>query len=138
MKTLPFTQEQMESLKSNPYTACVSPRQIFFTLEFKLFALKEAQNGMKSVKIFQKAGYDPEVLGKERMYCVIKRIKKEAASEQGLHVSKGEKSRERLSKEMLEKKQTAATIKAMQKKILQLEQELEFLKKTASLRHSMK
>lgn len=133
MNTLPFTQEEVELLKSNPYTAHVTENRISFTLNFKIFAIKESQAGLTSVQIFQKAGYDPAVLGKDRIYKTMKRLKKEAASDRGLHAGPKEKSNQKRSEELLNKKRTDAQLKAMQKKILRLEQELEFLKKIATL-----
>ncbi|MDO5520579.1 MAG: hypothetical protein Q4G58_08820 [bacterium] len=132
MKSIPFTQEQINILSLNPYTASVSTHVIRFTLDFKVFALKEAQGGSTSTKIFEKAGYDPKTLGKTRMYNVMKAIKREAASARGLQPPKGlskEKQAEQFAKTDLSKKHTATAIRDLQDKVVQLEEKIEFLSK---------
>ena len=57
---IPFTKEQKESLKSNPFTLSVNDYQIRFTVEFKKFLLSErGKNATPWKEIFRKAGYDP-------------------------------------------------------------------------------
>lgn len=132
MKSIPFTQDQINQLNQNPYTAYVTSNTIRFTLDFKIFALKEAQAGATSVKIFMKAGYDPEILGKTRIYHVLKRIKKEAASPQGLQPPKGltkEKEAEEFAKTELSKLKTSTAIDELQAKVIKLEEKIEFLSK---------
>lgn len=133
MRYEPFTKEQIEILKHNPYTALISETRIYFTMEFKLFALKEIQNGLNSIKIFEKAGYEPTVLSKQRMYSTIKNIKREAASPEGLRPPRGTKQAERFAKEELSKKKNSTAIKELQERIVYLEQEIEFLKKISLL-----
>ena len=123
----------MEILKQNPYTEWISEKRIHFTMEFKLFALKQIQEGMTSVKIFEKAGYDQSVLNKQRMYSAIKNIKREAASPEGLKPPRGTKRAEQFAKEELSKKRNSTAIKELQERIVYLEQEIEFLKKISLL-----
>ena len=57
---IPFTPNQIEELKSNPFTLSVNELQIRFTVEFKKFLLAEREkNGTPWKEIFRKAGYDP-------------------------------------------------------------------------------
>ena len=132
MKSIPFTQNQMNLLYQNPYTAKVTSNTISFTLEFKIFALNEAQAGTSSVKIFIKAGYDPEILGKQRIYSAIKKIKKQAASPRGLQPPRGmtkEKRAEQFAKAELSNMKTATAIDELQNKVIALEEKIEFLSK---------
>ena len=138
MKTIPFTQEQLEILRRNPYTEWVSPQRIHYTMDFKIFALKESNAGVSSVKIFEKAGYDPEILGKQRIYCTIKKIRQQAASPEGLQQSRGAKSAKRFATEELNKKKNSTAIKQLQDRIVYLEQEIEFLKKISLLDQQLK
>lgn len=127
-----FTQEEMDIIRQNPYVVSVSSTKISYSLEFKKFAMKHSKEGMKSTEIFQKAGFDTEMLGKSRMYAAIKKIKKEAASPNGLHEPWGKSKEQRLAEfaeEDFSKKQTQKAIQDLQKKILHLEQQIEFLKK---------
>lgn len=127
-----FTPEQMEQLKQNKYVISVSPNKISYTLEFKQFALKEAALGVKSPEIFRKAGFDPAVLGKSRMYAALKTFKRQEASPEGLRPSR-KKSREdclaEFAKEDYSQKHTKVAIRELQNRIVHLEQQVEFLKK---------
>lgn len=134
MKTIPFTNEQIEILKKNPYTAYVTSQRIQYTLDFKIFVIKESEAGLTSVKIFQKAGYAPDIIGIQRIYSTVKRMKKEAVSKEGLQAPHPTKKAERFAQEDFSKKQTNKAIDELQNRIVFLEQELDFLKKTATLR----
>ena len=130
-----FTQDDMDILSQNPYVVSVCSTKISYSLAFKKFAVKQAQEGVRSTEIFRRAGFDPEMLGKPRMYSAIKKFKKEAASPEGLHEPRGKSKEERLAKfakEDFEKKQTKVAIRELQQKIVHLEQEIEFLKKIQS------
>lgn len=127
-----FTQEEMNIIRQNPYVVNVSPAKITYSLAFKKFAIEQAQLGLKSTQIFPNAGFDPEILGKPRMIAALKKFKREAASPEGLREPKGKSRAERLdafAKEDFEKKHTKVAIRELQKKIVHLEQEIEFLKK---------
>lgn len=125
-----FTEQQIEILKQNPFTASVSESQIRFTVEFKRFLLNEREkNGTQWKHIFQKAGYDPEILGKTRILRIVDRVRAEAASPKGLHdtVAKNHFSKEN------ERVQTQKAIRQLQEEVLRLQQQVEFLKKTQML-----
>ena len=131
-----FTPEEMEELRKNKYVLNVTENVISYSLEFKQFVIKEAQKGLTSPEIFKKAGFDPDILGKPRIYGAVKHIKKQSKSPKGLRASHGKSDEERLAKfakQDLEKKQTKAAIRELQNKIVHLEQQIEFLKKIQSL-----
>lgn len=130
-----FTQDEINILAQNPYVISVCATKISYSLAFKKFAIKQAQEGLKSPEIFLSAGFDPEMLGKPRMYSALKSFKKEAASSEGLHEPRGKSKEERLAefaKEDFEKKHTKVALRELQQKIVHLEQEIEFLKKIQS------
>ena len=127
-----FTPDEINILKQNPYVINVTSAKISYSLAFKKFAVQEAQKGTKSPEIFKKAGFDPEILGKPRMYSALKKIKKEAASPEGLREPRGKSKEERMAefaKKDLAQKQTKVAIRELQDKIVHLEQQIEFLKK---------
>lgn len=130
-----FTPEEIEHLRQNKYVLSVTANRIAYSLEFKQFVIKEAEKGTMSPDIFRKAGFDPEALGKPRMYAAVKAIKKQANSPEGLRPSRG-KSRDEciaeFAREDFEKKQTKTAIRELQKRIVHLEQQIEFLKKIQS------
>ena len=141
-KRIPFTKQQQELLMSNPYTAKVSAHRLIFTLEFKKFAMRELQTSKCTNRmIFEKAGYDTELLGHERMKSLMRLIKAEAASPEGLREPKEgtrEQNLERKLKEDLTKKKTDTAIRELQERVNHLEQQVEFLKKISSLRKKPK
>lgn len=131
-----FTQQEIEILRSNIYTLRVSEQQIAFTYDFKVQAAKLLEQGVSFRKILIDLGYDPEILGTARMYMISKRLHKEMRSPEGIHETRG-KSREQIleelaAKDLSDKKQKAA-IKELQRQVLLLGQEVEFLKKISLL-----
>ena len=123
---IPFTPQQKETLASNPFTLSVNDYQIRFTIEFKRYLLAEREkNGTPWKEVFQKAGYDPEILGTKRMEAIIRNIRDEAASEQGLRETASKKAK---SKE-LEHKNAQKAIEELQKEVIHLQQQIDFLKK---------
>lgn len=130
MKQLPFTTEQVKILQENPYTFSITTTSIKYTFDFKIFFANQLNKNLSSVKIFQMAGYDPDILGKERIYNFSKRLKKEIASPGGLkdHTMKLRSSNAKADEE----RRTDTKIKNMQEKIDHLTQELEVLKKTSA------
>lgn len=131
-----FTPEEIEQLRQNKYVLSVTENKISYSLEFKQFVLKEAEKGSKSPEIFAKAGFDTEILGKSRMYAAVKGVKKQAKTPEGLRASSKKSRDERLaefSQEDYSKKHTKVAIRELQKKIVHLEQQIEFLKKIQSL-----
>lgn len=132
-----FTKEQLESIKSNPFTARVTDNSITFTYEFKEFVMKKTQEGYFSVDIFRQAGYDVDALGKSYIYHKIKKIREEAASPGGLKQLKSSKRAQKFAEEDLKRHRTETSLKILQDRIVYLEQEIEFLKKTEILEREL-
>jgi len=131
MTKVPFTQEQKEVLQKNPFTLSVNDYQIRFTVEFKKFLLSEREkNGTPWKEIFRKAGYDPDMFKQSRIDSIVRNIRMEAASSKGLHETTSSKA---LLKED-ERKQNKKAIQELQKEVLRLQQQVEFLKKIQMLR----
>ena len=62
-----FTPEQINELRNNKYTYKVTQKTIQFTIEFKERYIFERKQGVSPKKILYDAGYDPEVLGNNRI-----------------------------------------------------------------------
>jgi hypothetical protein len=127
-----FTSEEIEALQANPYTACVTPKVIKFTLAFKQEFWRLSAEGCTGNMAFRKLGYAPEVLGFERVHNITKRIRREAKTPEGLR--EHSKSRMRLSREGfknadLEKMSRRESEQRMQNEIVYLQQQIAFLKK---------
>lgn len=126
-----FTDEEKAELLSNPYTFRVSDCKVVFTLAFKRFVLSEIDKpGMSSAKVFQKAGYRLALFSERRRLYIIRRIRKEAASEEGLQEPKPAR------KDTPAKKQASAQIRELEERIQILEQQIDFLKKSRHLRET--
>ena len=135
MSNQKFTQKEMDIISQNPYVVSVCPTRIVYSLAFKQFAIKHSQQGMKSTQIFLEAGFNPEMLGKKRIYSALKKFKKEAASPEGLREPRGKSKEERLvdfAQEDFSKKHTKTAIRELQQRVIHLEQQIEFLKKIQS------
>ena len=131
MTKIPFTPEQKEALQRNPFTLSVNDYQIRFTVEFKKFLLSERQkNGTPWREIFRKAGYDPDIFQQTRIDSIVHHIKLEAESPKGLHETAS--SRLRLKEDQY--KQDKKAIQDLQKEVLRLQQQVEFLKKMQMLK----
>ena len=127
-----FSPEEVEALGANPYTKRVSSEQISFTLTFKEEFWRLSVEGCTGHVAFRKLGYDPEVLGFERVHNITKRIRHAARTPEGLRGSV--KSRMRISKENfsraeLEKMSHRESEQRLQNEIVSLQQQMAFLKK---------
>ena len=126
-----FTPTQKEILQANPFTLFVDERQIRFTLEFKEYLLSEREkNGTPWKEVFRKAGYDPDILGEQRITKAVTSIRKEAASERGLHETISKKTQVKINEKQKEK----VAIRDLQQEVIRLRQEVEFLKKIQMLK----
>lgn len=129
---IPFSKEQQEMLAANPFTLSVNDYQIRFTLEFKKYLLAERErNGTPWKEVFRKAGYDPKVLGKGRIDGIVQTVRKEAASETGLHETAPKKTK---ASENPEKQRMQTAIRELREEVEILKQQIEFLKKTRAVR----
>ena len=138
MSKTKFTNSQIETLKSNPYTLTVTASQITFTREFKELFWNDYQSRMTPRSIFQKYGYDPEILGRSRMTGFQQMLKREVNA--GLSFHEGARP-SGLRKELLspaDDTSSANTIKDMQHRLEYLEQEMDFLKKVISAKNTRK
>lgn len=128
---VPFTPEQIAALAVNPYTLSVNEYQIRFTVAFKKYLLAEREaHGTPWKEVFRKAGYDPDVLGAGRIERIVTNVRREAASEKGLHETASQK---KFSDKDLEKQQMRTAIRDLQNEVIRLNQMVEFLKKTQQL-----
>lgn len=138
MKRKPaYTPEQVEILKSNPYTHYVSQYTLVFTLEFKQFFWEKLKEpGMNAPKIFRLAGYDTSMLTKSKIDRTLEGIKAEAASPDGLQPPHAKSEAERakaFAAKDLSRQRTEKSLKELQDRIVYLEKQIEFLKKISNL-----
>ncbi len=80
-----FAGEQIKALRENPFTDFVSVTTIRFTVEFKEMFVAAMDSGKTIRSIFRDSGYDPDVLGRERMKSFAHRVRKEQRKNGGFH-----------------------------------------------------
>ena len=127
-----FTSAEVEELRANPYTEKVTEIQISFTLAFKEAFWRLSLEGCTGNMALRRLGYDPEILGFERVHNITKRIRHAAHTPEGIRGVK--KSRMRISREQfshaeLEKMSRRESERRLQNEIVYLQQQMAFLKK---------
>jgi len=129
-----FTNEEVEMLRSNPYTYAVTPHILSFTKEFKELFWKEYQGGEIPRQILEKHGYPADALVQERILGIAHTIKGQYYSEEGLR----EGSLKRNPSAGTPCATTEETVRQLQNEVQYLRQEMEFLKKISSIRTTRK
>ena len=130
-----FTPEEMEQLRSNPYTYKVTACQIFFTAEFKERFYRLRQEGRLLNEVITTLGYDPDVLGEKRIDGISHLINKAVREGKGFHEGVAPRT-SILDEECPEL--TRENFLKMQHELLYLKQEMEFLKKSSSPKYFQK
>jgi hypothetical protein len=124
-----FTPEDVKTLRDNPYTYKVSHQTIFFTLEFKELFWQGYQEGRSTTQLLHELGYDPDVLGEARVAGISRHIRDQANSEMGLRQGIARRSKPHLAESDMKGLTQNQAMKQMQREIIYLRQELEFVKK---------
>lgn len=126
-----FTDQEMEQLRQNPYTYAVSSGTISFTKEFKELFYKAYCRGTLPGQIMDDYGYDTSVFGKDRISGIRTSIMREYATFG--RFCDGRKPS--VPKDSAATESTETSLRQLQHKVEYLEQEIEFLKKTFSIRN---
>ena len=132
-KAKKFTQDEIKLLESNPFTRNVTEYKIFFTLEFKNLFLSKYEQGLSVIAIFEELGYNPEILGRNRMYCFSDRLLHQIEAGKPLtEVPAGSKipAPANTDYNTMPAQQSVAS---MQRELAYLRQQVEFLKKISQL-----
>lgn len=120
-----YTDEQKAELLSNPYTVRVTDCKVTFSLAFKQFVISNIDKpGMTASKVFQLAGYSDKFFTPNVCRYVIRAIREEAASPEGLQ--EPAKVREYTHR----KKHSETEFRELQERVSILEQQVNFLKKS--------
>ncbi len=127
-----FTPEEIKILKGNAYTWKVSADRITYTQDFQKAFWELSLQGLSGTDAFKALGYDPEILGKERIHNTTKRIRRQGNSPEGIQKKPTQwmrTTRKQFKMADLEKMSHKEAAKRMQKEIVYLQQQVEFLKK---------
>jgi len=125
-----FNQEEIRILKENPNTASVTTSRLSVTLEAKKIILEFHQAGWTSRRIVEELGYDPKMLGEQRMKNMVRNVRREADSRIGLHEGYLRTAGTRMDVEEIEQLDCNPTSYAkLKNEVVYLRKEVEFLKK---------
>ena len=120
-----FTEEQVKELEKNPYVKKVSNKSITYAKEFKELFQIDYQNGIQSIEIFKKYGFDPNVLGKQRRVNFTKHIKKQVQRVEGFKDTRKDNAGRPSTKDLSLEEQ----VERLKHKNKVLQQENDFLKR---------
>ena len=125
-----FNEEQIRILKENPYTLSVTQSRISVTLEAKKLILELYQAGWTCRRIVEELGYDSKVLGEQRTKNMVRNVRREAESKNGLHQGYLRTAGTRMSEEEIEQLEcNPGSYAKLKNEVIYLRKEVEFLKK---------
>lgn len=124
-----FTEEQKAELLSNPYTSRISDCRVYFSLAFKQLVIeKTTKEGMSSTAVFRLAGYRDDIFSHDYKKHIVRQIRREAASPEGL------KEPAPARQDTSRKKHSESEFRELEKRVQLLEQQVNFLKKSRHLK----
>ena len=129
-----FTPEEIAVLAANPFTYKVNTYRISYTLEFKnLFLSRYEAGDCGVVEIFESLGYDPKILGLDRMYSFSYRLANQVDAGEVLTETPLSSKQEKPVNVDYNTMPSQQSISAMQREIAYLRQQLDFVKKITEL-----
>ena len=120
-----FTDQQVAELRKNPYVKNVSNKAITYEEKFKEYFYLEKAKGFTPSQIFEKAGFDIKVVGQSRIIQFSRRIKIQAAGDEGFSDTRKGKSGRHAKKALTDEE----IIERLKQKNKILQQENDFLKR---------
>lgn len=120
-----FTDQQVAELRKNPYVKNVSNKAITYEEKFKEYFYLEKAKGFTPSQIFEKAGFDIKVVGQSRIIQFSRRIKIQAARDEGFSDTRKGKSGRHAKKALTDEE----IIERLKQKNKILQQENDFLKR---------
>ncbi len=125
-----FTDDDIQELSKNPHTLSVTGNRLSVTLAAKEKILELFNEGRSRRQIMAELGYDPDLLGDDRVKNIIRSTRREAESAQGLHEGYSRAAKKHLDKEEIEQlDESASSYAKLKNEVIYLRQEVEFLKK---------
>lgn len=125
----PYTDEEMNVLRSNPYTYKVTRRKLCLTAEFKELFYKEYREGGKPRDIFEKCGFPEDIITSSRAAHITSCIKREYSNKG--YFSEGNRADLR---ESAQAEAQAQRLRQLEQENEYLRQKVEFLKKISEIR----
>lgn len=119
-----FSEDEISKLKLHPYVVDVTPRFVYFSVEFKQHFFTEYNKGKKPRRIITEMDLDPEILGQTRINGIKRHVMEEA--QRGCGFTDMQYS---LFRDKPKNPTAAGKIKRLEHDLAYAKQELEFLKK---------
>ena len=138
MSRNPFTKEQLNILRQNPYIYSVTGTRITLTKEFKEIFMSEYQAGESPRKILEDHGFDISIIGERRIWSISCHIRSEYDKYGEFHqgyAPRNPGSRTAADPNQLSEKDE---LKQLRHEVDYLKQEVDFLKKISSIRTTRK
>jgi transposase-like protein len=123
-----FSEEEVESLKKNPYVIKVSTKSVKFSSEFKQKLQLEMKSGLPQSLILRKFGLDSSMLGKKRMNTLFSRTREQSKRPEKFEIKAGRGRPKKPQFSSVEEEN-----EYLKDRMEYLEQENEFLKKLEAL-----
>ena len=134
-----FTEEQLNSLRKNPYVYSVTGARMTLTKKFKEIFMAAYQAGELPRTILENHGFDISILGERRVWSISQHIRDEYNKYGEFHEGYRPRNPENHppagpGQPLSEKDQ----LKQLRHEVDYLKQEIDFLKKISSVRTSRK
>lgn len=135
-----FTEEELHTLRQNPYIYSVTETRISLTKEFKEIFLAAYKSGESPRKILADHGFDRDIIGERRIWSISQHIRAEYKQYGCFHDGYAPRRQAMEDTTTADGKDlsTTAEISRLRHEVDYLKQEMEFLKKIASLKTSRK
>ncbi len=130
MSKKPFSDEEMNILRQNPFTFKVTRNTLSFTKEFKELFIAEYNAGNIPRQILIDHGYDPEMLGDRRIWGISQHIRNQYKQYGEVHEGTTHAKLAGREKPLSDKDE----LKQLRHEVDYMKQEIEFLKKISSIR----
>lgn len=129
-----FTLEEQKELSNNQWVKNVSEKSITYTEEFREYFINQYNLGISPKQIFESAGFDPKILGHERIHSATNRFKRMNERVDGFKDTRQINSGRPLGGHLPDDEK----IKRLKDENLKLKQQLQFLKKMEFLARQAK
>ncbi|HLQ87872.1 MAG TPA: HTH domain-containing protein [Enterococcus sp.] len=121
-----FSDEQVHELQCHPYVDKVSHKAITYSEAFKVHFMTEYNSGKFPTQIFQEAGFDTRMLGKQRVDEFARRMRKVSERPEGFVDLRSQNSGRPRTKERTPEEEIAY----LKHQVTLQKQQIEALKKT--------
>lgn len=126
-----FSDEQVHGLQCHPYVKKVSHKSITYSESFKVHFITEYASGKFPTQIFQEAGFDTRMLGKQRVDEFARRMRKMSERPEGLVDLRSQNSGRPRTKDRTPEEEIAY----LRHQVTLQQQQIEALKKTNFIHH---